>query len=103
MAEQTQEDANDLLKIKNEIDDRIAIANLPGMKAIKAALASGKVATLADDLTALLPQLAADSTMGTPFQQANALISVLRGVSNMFDREVARVQALADAQTGTGE
>lgn len=99
MADPTQDAPNDLLKIKNEIDDRIAIANLPGMKAFKAALASGKVATLVDDLTALLPQLASDNTMGTPFQQANALISVVRGVTDMFDREVTRVQALADAQT----
>lgn len=98
MADQTQDAPNDLLKIKNEIDDRIAVANLPGMKAFKAALASANVSTLADDLTALLPQLAADNTVGTPFQQANALINVLRCVPDMFDREIARVQPLADVQ-----
>lgn len=89
-----------LLAQRAELDKQIAVANLPGLKAFKAALASGKVATLAEDLTTLLPQLASDNTQGAPFQQANALISVVRGVTDMFDREVARVQALADAQTG---
>ena len=37
-----------------EIDRQIAIANLDGLKAIQAALKSGKVATLATDLEALL-------------------------------------------------
>lgn len=89
-----------LLAQRAELDKQIAVSNLPGLKAFKAALASGKVATLADDLTALLPQLASDNTMGTPFQQANALISVVRGVTDMFNREVERVQALADAGSG---
>ena len=89
---------DELLAQRAELDRQIAISNLNGLKAVKAALAAGKVATLADDLTALLPQLASDNTMGTPFQQANALISVVRGVTDLFDREVARVQALADAQ-----
>ncbi len=92
-----------LLAQRAELDKQIAVANLPGLKAFKAALASGKVATLAEDLTTLLPQLASDNTQGAPFQQANALISVVRGVTDMFDREVARVQALADAQTSTAE
>jgi len=90
---------DELLAQRAELDKQIAVANLPGLKAFKAALASGKVATLAEDLTALLPQLASDNTQGAPFQQANALISVVRGVTDMFDREVARVQALADAQS----
>jgi len=94
---------DELLAQRAELDKQIAVANLPGLKAFKAALASGKVATLAEDLTALLPQLASDNTQGAPFQQANALISVVRGVTDMFDREVARVQALADAQTSTAE
>ncbi|PZQ54201.1 MAG: hypothetical protein DI555_14170 [Novosphingobium pentaromativorans] len=92
-----------LLAQRAELDKQIAVSNLPGLKAFKAALASGKVATLADDLAALLPQLASDSTMGTPFQQATALISVVRGVTDMFDREVERVQALADAQMPPAE
>lgn len=90
---------DELLAQRAELDKQIAVANLPGLKAFKAALASGKVATLAEDLTALLPQLASDNTQGAPFQQANALISVVRGVTDMFDREVARVEALADAQS----
>ncbi|WP_395391539.1 hypothetical protein WBP07_12840 [Novosphingobium sp. BL-8A] len=88
-----------LLAQRNEIDRQIAIANLEGLKAILARIKSGDVSTLADDLTALLPQLTADSTMGSPYQQALGLISNLQGNVGYFDREVAKSQALVDAQT----
>ena len=47
-----------LLAQRNDLDRQIAIANLDGLKAIQSALKAGKVATLATDLEALLPQLA---------------------------------------------
>ena len=88
----------ELLAQRNEIDRQIAIANLDGLKAIQAALKSGKVATLATDLEALLSQLAPSGEMGSPHSQANNVITTVRNVSNFFDAEVARVQAIVDAQ-----
>lgn len=87
-----------LLAQRNDIDRQIAIANLDGLKAIQSVLKAGKVATLATDLEALLPQLAPASEMGSPHNQAGNVISVVRNVTNFFDGEVARVQALVDAQ-----
>ena len=89
----------ELLAQRDEIDRQIAIANLDGLKAIQAALKSGKVATLATDLEALLPQLAPSSEMSSPHSQATNVITTVRNVSNFFDGEVARVQAMVDAQT----
>ena len=88
----------ELLAQRNEIDRQISIANLEGLKAIQAALKSGKVATLAADLEALLPQLAPSGEMGSPHSQATNVITIVRNVSNFFDAEVARVQAIVDAQ-----
>jgi hypothetical protein len=88
----------ELLAQRDEIDRQIAIANLDGLKDIQAALKSGKVATLAADLEALLPQLAPSGEMGSPHSQATNVITTVRNVSNFFDGEVARVQAIVDAQ-----
>lgn len=88
----------ELLAQRNEIDRQISIASLDGLKAIQAALKSGKVATLATDLEALLSQLAPSSEMSSPHSQANNVITTVRNVSNFFDGEVARVQAIVDAQ-----
>lgn len=88
----------ELLAQRNEIDCQISIANLEGLKAIQAALKSGKVATLAADLEALLPQLAPSGEMGSPHSQTTNVITTVRNVSNFFDGEVARVQAIVDAQ-----
>lgn len=88
----------ELLAQRNELDRQIAIANLDGIKAIQAALKSGKVATLAADLEALLSQLAPSGEMGSPHSQATNVITTVRNVSNFFDAEVARVQAIVDAQ-----
>lgn len=88
----------ELLAQRNELDRQIAIANLDGLKAIQAALKAGKVATLATDLEALLPQLAAAAEMGSPYKQAGNVINVVRNVTAFFDGEVARVQAIVDAQ-----
>ena len=89
---------SELLAQRNEIDRQIAIANLDGLKAIQTALKSGKVATLATDLEALLPQLAPSGEMGSPHSQATNVITTVRNVSNFFDGEVAHVQAIVDAQ-----
>lgn len=88
----------ELLAQRDEIDRQIAIANLDGLKHIQAALKSGKVATLAADLEALVPQLAQDTAQGAPCQQIGNVITTVRNVSNFFDGEVARVQAIVDAQ-----
>lgn len=98
MADQT-ETPSDLLSIKRGIDDRIAIANLSGLEAIQAAFAVDAVSALPAALEALLPQLAPDDVIGTPYNQARCAISTIRGVSDFFDREVSRVQALATAQS----
>lgn len=90
--------AAELLAQRNELDRQIAIANLEGLKAIRAALTAGKCATLAEDLEALLPQIASDNTLGTPFQQAMAVITSMRNVTGFFDGEIARVEALNAAQ-----
>jgi len=87
-----------MLAQRNELDRQIAIANLDGLKAIQSALKAGKVATLAADLEALLSQLAPASEMGSPHNQASNVINVVRNVTGFFDSEVARVQALVDAQ-----
>ena len=89
---------SELIQQRNEIDRQIAVANLDGLKAILAALKSGKVATLAADLEALLPQLAPAPEMGSPFSQAQNVISVVRNVTNFYEQEVPRVQAIVDAQ-----
>lgn len=90
--------AAELLAQRNELDRQIALANLEGLKAILAALKAGKAATLAEDITALLPQIASDNSLGTPFSQASAVVTTMRNVTNYFEGEVARVQALVDAQ-----
>lgn len=88
---------SELLAQRAEIDRQIAIANLDGLKAIQSALKAGKVATLAADLEALLSQLAPSTEMGSPYSQANNVITTVRNVSNFFDSEVTRVQAIVDA------
>jgi hypothetical protein len=90
--------AAQLLAQRNELDRQIAIANLEGLKGIRAALAAGKCATLADDIEALLPQLASDNALGTPFQQAMAVITSMRNVTGFFDGEISRVEAMIAAQ-----
>lgn len=87
-----------LLAQRNELDRQIAIANLDGLKAIQTVLKAGKVGTLATDLEALLPQLAPDAAQGSPCNQAGNVITAVRNVTNFFDGEVSRVQALVDAQ-----
>ena len=88
----------ELLAQRNEIDRQISIANLDGLKAMQAALKAGKVATLAADLEALLPQLAPSGEMGSPHSQTTNVITTVRNVSNFFDGEVERVQEIVDAQ-----
>ncbi len=92
--------AAELLAQRNDLDRQIAIANLEGLKAIRDALKSGKAGTLADDIEALLPQIASDNTIGTPFNQASAIVTTMRNVTSYYEGEIARVQAIVDAQAG---
>ena len=79
-----------------ELQRQRDIASLEGAKAIKAALVAGKVATLDTDLEAILPQLSSESLSA---QQARNVISIIKGVRNLVDGEVARIQAIVDAQS----
>lgn len=88
MTERTISDIDaDIVRLHRERD----VASLEGSRAVKAALVAGKVATLAEDLEALLPSL---STQSVAYQQASNLISVVRGTRSLVDGEVARIEAL---------
>ncbi|WP_257540685.1 hypothetical protein [Sphingobium sp. CFD-1] len=62
---------------------------------MKAALVAGKVATLADDLEALLPGLSNESVAA---QQARNVISVMRNVRGLVDGEISRIEALVEPE-----
>lgn len=94
--------AAELLAQRNDLDRQIAIANLDGLKAIRDALKSGKAGTLADDIETLLPQIASDNTIGTPFNQASAIVTTMRNVTGFFDGEITRVEAMIAAQDEAG-
>ncbi|SCW77801.1 hypothetical protein SAMN02927924_02832 [Sphingobium faniae] len=85
-----------------ELDQQIAdlqrqrdLASLNGSKAVKAALVAGKVATLAEDLEALLPDLSNESVAA---QQARNVISVIRNVRGLVDGEISRIEALVEPE-----
>lgn len=87
----------------SEIDAQIAelqrqrdIKSLEGSQAIAAALKAGKVATLAEDLEALLTDL---SPASMAYQQAQNVISVITNTRNLIDGDIARIQGIVDAQT----
>lgn len=90
--------AAELLAQRNDLDRQIAIANLEGLKAIASALKAGKCATLANDLQALLPQIASDNSLGSPYSQAWAVITTMRNVAGFFDGEITRVEALGASE-----
>jgi len=71
------------------------LASLNGSKAVKAALVAGKVATLAEDLEALLPDLSNESVAA---QQARNVISVIRNVRGLVDGEISRIEAMVEPQ-----
>ncbi len=87
----------------SEIDAQIAelqrqrdIKSLEGSQAVAAALKAGKVATLAEDLEALITDL---SPASMAYQQARNVISVITNTRNLIDGDVARIQLIVDAQT----
>lgn len=92
MAEQTIEQLDAQIA---ELQRQRDIASLEGAKAIKAALVAGNVATLDADLEAILPALSPESLSA---QQARNVISIIKGVRNLVDGEVSRIQAIVDAQ-----
>ncbi len=71
------------------------IKSLAGSKAVSDALKVGKVATLAEDLAALLPDL---SPQSVAYQQARNIITVVTNTRTLIDGDVARIQAMAEAQ-----
>lgn len=86
MAERTlTQIEEEILVLQKERD----LASLNGAKQIQAALVSGKVATLADDLEALLPSVAQSSITGS---QTSSLITVLRGTKSLLDSEISRIE-----------
>lgn len=89
----------------SEIDAQIAelqrqrdIKSLEGSQAVAAALKAGKVATLAEDLEALITDL---SPASMAYQQARNVISVIINTRNLIDGDIARIQAIVDAQAET--
>ena len=83
----------------NQIDAEIQaltterdLASLAGTKSIRDAMASGKAGTLADDLEALLPNVASGSMA---YQQTNNLIIVLRNTKQLVESEISRVDSIA--------
>ncbi|KMS59967.1 hypothetical protein V474_07645 [Novosphingobium barchaimii LL02] len=92
MTERTISDIDaQIADLKRERD----IASLDGSKSVKSVLATGKVATLAADLEALLPSL---FTQSVAYQQAMNVISVVTGTRNLVDGEISRIEALVAAQ-----
>lgn len=86
----------------SELDAQIAelrrqrdIASLDASKSVQAALVSGKVATLADDLSALIATMSPESVAA---QQAGHIINCMRNGKSLIDGEVSRIQAIVDAQ-----
>lgn len=86
----------------SEIDAQIAelqrqrdIKSLEGSQAVAAALKAGKVATLAEDLEALIADL---SPASMAYQQARNVISVITNTRNLIDGDIARIQGIVDAQ-----
>lgn len=85
-----------------EIDAQIAdlqrerdIRSLEGSKAISDALKAGKVATLEDDLTTLMQGL---SPQSVACQQTRNVITVVSNTRKLLAAEIARIQAIVDAQ-----
>lgn len=86
----------------SEIDAKIAelqrqrdIKSLEGSQAVAAALKAGKVATLPEDLEALIADL---SPASMAYQQARNVISVITNTRNLIDGDIARIQGIVDAQ-----
>jgi hypothetical protein len=74
------------------------VAALDLLKDVQEILNREDVAQAITDLSALLPQLPQDGSLGSPRNQAMNVVNVVNNVRDNFDREVARVQAIVDAQ-----
>lgn len=82
-----------------ELNRQRDLISLAGTKAVQAALVVGNVATLADDLEALLPSLSSDSITA---QMTRNVINVVRNTRSLVDGEVARIEALTAEPSGAG-
>lgn len=74
------------------------IAALDNLKLAQAILKRPAVAQAIADIEALAPNLPDDGSIGSTRQQFSNVASVTASVRDLFDREVARVQTLVDAQ-----
>lgn len=84
----------ELLAQQAELQRQIAAASLASVQAAQAVLDAGSVATIADELEAILPDLAGSATAQ---QQVTNVVTVLRNVPNSLAREASRLGDLASA------
>lgn len=84
----------ELLAQQAELQRQIAAASLAGVQAAQAVLDAGSVATIADELEAILPDLAGSASAQ---QQVTNVVTVLRNVPNSLAREATRLGDLASA------
>jgi hypothetical protein len=82
----------ELLAQQAAIERQIAAASLAGVQSAQAVLDAGSVATLADELEAILPDLVGSASAQ---QQVTNVVTVLRNVPNSLAREAARLEGLA--------
>ncbi|MGE4321762.1 MAG: hypothetical protein AB7E60_01880 [Sphingobium sp.] len=85
----------DLQAQKAAIDAQIAAASLAGLLAASTVLHRTSTGKVADDLEALQSALPAGEMAA---QQIGNVINIIRSVTGLIDGEVARVQAIVDAQ-----
>lgn len=81
-----------LLAQQAAIERQIAAASLAGVQSAQAVLDAGSVATLADELEAILPDLVGSASAQ---QQVTNVVTVLRNVPNSLAREATRLEGLA--------
>lgn len=81
-----------LLAQQAAIERQIVAASLAGVQSAQAVLDAGSVATLADELEAILPDLVGSASAQ---QQVTNVVTVLRNVPNSLAREATRLEGLA--------
>lgn len=74
------------------------VAALDNLKLAQAILKRPAVAQAIADIEALAPNLPDDGSIGSTRRQFSNVATVATNVRDFFDREVARVQSIVDAQ-----
>ncbi|PZR83591.1 MAG: hypothetical protein DI537_34665 [Stutzerimonas stutzeri] len=90
----------ELQQQRADISRQIDEASLAGINAALAILQREEVTTMLADLEQAMAGMATD---GTPYQQVNNVVSVVRGVTGILSRESARIAPPidpADQQNG---